>query len=107
MTPEQRVANTKRLVSASRALLSLQVGMFIGARRIEKILGWLGPEVQSEFPVFTEFLNAVPASLPAGVERLHWSSKALLELDPRLAAIEMKFRARLLEGCAEIIATYA
>ena len=107
MTPEQRIANTKRLVSASRALLSLQVGLFVGATRIDKLLNWLGSEVQSEFPVFREFLDAVPSSLPAGVERLHWSSKALLELDPQLAAIETRYRPRILESCAEIIATYA
>src|SRR5437899_7059558 len=106
MTPERRIATTKRLVSAARAVLSTQVGIGIGCIRINKILIWLGPEVQSEFPVFAEFIDSVPGSVPIGNERLHWSSKALLEIDPKLAAVESRYRSRVLEACVDIIAAY-
>ena len=106
MTPEQRIANAKKLVSAARAILSLQVGLGVGCIRIKKILGWLGPEATTEFPVFAEFLSSIPGSVPVGNERSHWSSKALLEIDQKLAKVEARFRPRILEACAEIIAIY-
>ena len=106
MTPEQRIANAKKLVSAARAVLSLQVGLGVGCIRIKNALGWLGPEAATEFPVFAEFLSSIPGTVPIGNERLHWSLKALLDIDSKLAEAEARFRPRILEACAEIIAIY-
>ena len=63
MTPEQQDARTRRLVSAARALLALQVGLYVGAKRIENSLIWLGPDFQAKHRIFSEFTSAVPRCL--------------------------------------------
>lgn len=103
MTPEQRDARIKRLVSAARALLSLQVGLYVGARRIENALHWLGPEFQAKHRIFSEFTDAVPRDIPLGSTRLLWEPTAVLKTDSTLATVEARFRAPLLAKAVEII----
>jgi hypothetical protein len=106
MTPEQREARTRRLVSAARALLSLQVGLYIGARRIENALYFLGPDFQTKHRVFSEFTDAVPRDIPLGSTRLLWDPMVVLETDSKLATVEARFRAQLLAEAVEIIRQY-
>ena len=106
MTPEQHTGNIAKLVSAARALLSGQVGISVGALRINNLLRWLGAEVDGEFPQFRDFLSQVPASVPLANERLHWETDALLTADRQLAEIESKARVQLMSACAQIIRTY-
>lgn len=106
MTPEQKDARTRRLVSAARALLSLQVGLYVGARRIENSLVWLGPDFQAKHRVFAEFTDAVPRDIPVGTARLLWNPEAMLATDARLASVEARFRAQLLAECVEIVRHY-
>jgi hypothetical protein len=106
MTPEQRDARTRRLVSAARALLSLQVGLYVGARRIENLLTWLGPEFRTKHPIFSEFTGAVPLDIPVGTARLLWNQEAMLKTDAKLASVETRFRTALLAECVEIIKRY-
>ena len=106
MTPEQQDARTRRLVSAARALLSLQVGLYVGARRIENSLIWLGPDFRTKHRVFAEFTNAVPRDIPVGTARLLWDREAMLATNTRLASVEARFRAQLLAECVEIVRRY-
>ena len=105
MTPEQEVARKKRLVSAAKALLSLQVGVSIGCVRISKVLYWLGYQDRLPYQVFRQF-NQATVGLPIGNERLLWSYPALLEQDEKLAKIEGEFRPKVLRACVAIIAQY-
>lgn len=106
MTPEQEEARTRRLVSAARALLTLQVGLYVGARRIENALFWLGSDFQAKHRIFSEFTDAVPREIPLGSARLLWEPTAVLETDLRLAVVEARFRAQLLVEAVEIIQQY-
>jgi hypothetical protein len=105
MTPEQEVARKRRLVSAAKALLSLQVGIGVGCVRINKILHWLLLQDDPRYQVFWQFIVAT-RSLPLGNERLHWAHSALLECDAKLATIEADFRPKILSTCIDIIDTY-
>jgi len=105
MTPEQETARKKQLVSAAKALLSLQVGISIGSLRISKILLWLGLQSDEHFQVFHQFNRAI-LGFPVGNERLLWAYPALLEHDAELARIEAEFRPRLLNACIAIINQY-
>lgn len=105
MTPEQEVARKKQMVSAAKALLSLQVGIGVGCVRIEKILHWLSLQDDPRYQVFKQFLAAT-VGLPMGNERLLWAHEALLECDAKLAVIEAAFRTKILGACIEIIDTY-
>jgi hypothetical protein len=106
MTPEQKEARTKRLVSAARALLSLQTGLYVGARRIENALDLLGPDFQAKHRIFSTFTDAVPLDIPLGGARLLWEPMAVLKTDSRLATVEARFRAQLLAEAVEIIRQY-
>ena len=106
MTPEQKNARIKRLVSAARALLSLQVGLYVGARRIDHVLDSLGADFKAQHPIFSDFTQAVPLDTPVGSARLMWNPEALLRTDATLASVEARFRTQLLAECIEIIGQY-
>ena len=105
MTPEQEFARKKQLVSAAKALLSLQVGISIGCVRITKLLLRLGLQSDERYRVFHQF-NQATLGLPIGNERLLWAHPALLEHDIKLAKIETDFRPKLLDACISIISQY-
>jgi hypothetical protein len=106
MTPEQEIARKKRLVSASRSLVAGQQGLTIASNRILSCLYDLGDEWVDKHSVFKEYRNALPMEVPVGTERLHWSFDKLLELDPILADLEYRFRAKLMAECCNIITKY-
>lgn len=105
MTPEQEIARKKQLVSAAKALLSLQVGISVGCVRVSKILHWLGLQGDERYRVFNQFYSAT-VGLPVGNERLLWAYPALLECDAQLTKIEAEFRPKLLSACIAIIDKY-
>ena len=106
MTLEQKIARTKKLVSAARALLSLQVGLAVGAKRVADALYHLDPEMRGKHTVFSAFYDAIPADIPLGNVRLLWQSDAMIRTDAQLAEIESRYREKLLSECAVIIRTY-
>ena len=94
-----------KLVSAAKALLSLQVGIGVGCIRINKLLYWLGLEDSEHGKVFKQFID-VTRDIPIGNDRLHWAPQALLEQDAKLTKLEAKFRPAILNACTGIITTY-
>ena len=106
MTPEQEIAQKKRLVSAAKALLSLQVGIAVGCLRVRKILFWLRLQDDERYQVFTQFIEATGA-IPIANERLLWAYAALLEQDEKLARIEAMYRPNILKACIAIITKFA
>jgi hypothetical protein len=106
MTPEQETARRKKLVSAAKALLSLQVGLAVGAARMENILLSLDETYQREHSLFALFMAKIPLDIPLGGARLLWRSEVMLETDDRLAEVEAKFRRALLNECVRVIEKY-
>lgn len=106
MTPEQIDARTRGLVSAARALLSLQVGLYVGARRIDNALSRLGPQWLAKHRIFSQFADAVPHDIPVGTARLFWAPEVVLATDRRLASVEARFRPHLLKECIQIVRDY-
>lgn len=105
MTPEQEIAQKKRLVSAAKALLSLQVGIAVGCLRVCKILSWLRLRDDERYKVFSQFIEATGA-IPIANERLLWAYEALMEQDEKLATIEAMYRPSILKACIAIITSY-
>ena len=103
MRPDQQIAWQKRLVSAARAVLALDVGLVVGAHRVQNVLQLLGSDAEAKYPVFGSFIEAVPLDVPYGQPRLHWEAAALLAQDARLEAVERQFRRQILEACIAII----
>ena len=104
--PDNRTSYLKKLVSASRAVVTYQAGLPHGCARIAGILRWLQPFEPLDFPVFAQYTDAT-CDLPTGSERLHWDRAALSEKDLRLEAINHQFRDRVFDACYEILDRYA
>ena len=67
-----------RVVATSRAILTYQVGLPMGALRMDRALAWLNDEEAAEYPIFSEYMKSV-TGLPIGSERLDWSPDVLKE----------------------------
>jgi hypothetical protein len=106
MTPEQRESRIRSLVSAARAVLSLQVGLAVGANRIVGILWRLGPEFEDAHPIFDQCIRSIPPVVPIGGARLLWASDNLMKTDKVLAKREGRYRKPVLLGCIQIIKKY-
>jgi len=106
MTSEQELARRRKLVSAAKALLSLQVGIAVGAMRVAGVLRRLGRPYEESHFVFSKFIDSIPRSIPLGGARLLWNPERMLEMDELLAPIEARYRRVLLEECIRIIHIY-
>ncbi|EGR1985732.1 TPA: hypothetical protein GRI96_24845 [Vibrio parahaemolyticus] len=102
MTPEQKTARLKRLVSAAISLVTGQQGI-----HVLRCLYDLGDDWVERYPIYTEFRSALPAEVPISTERLLWHFDKVLELDPLLAKVEYNFRAKLMSESFLIIEKYS
>ena len=106
MTPNQKIARTKRLVSTAKAILSLQVGIAVGSLRICKLLSWLHLQDDAKYQVFSQFIRSAGA-IPLANERLLWAHSALLEQDEKLSQIEAIYRPKIMKACIAIITEWS
>ena len=104
--PDKRNSLLRQLVSAARSIVTYQVGLPVGCIRLNKVLFWLRPHKNLDYPIFEEYLAAT-RDLPISSERLHWNRESLREHDKRIEAINQKFRNRVFNACYDIIQQYA
>ena len=97
----------KKLVSAARAVISNQVALPFGVIRIVRILAWLQPLSDVEYPIFRSFLyEAERQSLPLSTDRLLWNPDKLAEKDEQLQEIVERYRKDIIEECWNITKAY-
>lgn len=87
-------------------MVTYEVGLPVGCLRIGKVLFWLKPYEQLDFPVFSEYLEAT-RGLPMASDRLLWNVDSLRGSDKKLEAINAEYRNRVFDACFEIIQNYA
>lgn len=107
MTPEQKIARTRRAVAAARALISQEHGLAYAAKRVSDALEYLGEDMSKSFPTFRRFLDRIPLAVPLGEGRLLCTEQLLLESDAKLAKVEGEFRASLLRESQAVIKALA
>ena len=106
MTPDQESARIKRLVSAASSVLSLEVGLAVGAFRVHGRLCVLGEIYTARHPSFGEFITDLPPGIFVGRARLECAPAFFWEQENILARVESKHRKSLLEDCMRIISRY-
>ena len=106
LTSEQKIARTKRLVSAARSVFSGHVGITWGANAIYNKLRWLGDDWVNQYDIFEEYVT-LPTIVPSGSLRLLWNPDKVLEVDAKEAKRELKYRQRIMMACAEIIKNHS
>jgi hypothetical protein len=102
---KRRETNLKKLVSNARAIITYQVGIPFGCRRMNGILFALKPLIELDYSVFEKYRKATQ-ELPTGSERLHWDKKVLKQKDIELEVINKKFRDSIFDTCYEIIDSF-
>ena len=95
----------KRFVSNARAIISEEVGLSIGVRKMCNIILWLNeeePSIYSSRTVFQEYDNRI-REIPYGTARLYCSKEAFKRYDDALNRVNEAFRERIFNACFEII----
>ena len=98
----------RKLTANARAIISDQIGLSVGVRKMCNILLWLEPYERvkaAKIDVFAKYDDETRL-IPTGAARLHCSREAFKKYDDALEKVNQKLRARILEACFEIIDKY-
>ena len=93
------------VLSTARGILSGEVGIVEGARRLTKLGHALGADRDSDFTFFVG-LDSETDHLPVGEVRSHWAEDALRRTDEELRACESFYRADAFRICQTLIQRY-
>jgi hypothetical protein len=104
--PSKRDSAARKVVAASRSIVTYQIGLPEGCRQMSRTLEWLAPHETDLPTVFKEYLNEV-RGLPIGSERLLWNRKILQERDIVLEATNQRFRNQIFDTCWTLIDRFA
>ncbi len=97
----------RKIVNTARDIITYEVGLSVGVRKLDKYLVWIEQEgLSMNFPVFRQYNLAVVA-IPSGKERLNSSLEALNRYDELLHPINLVYQPRILGACLKIIHTYS
>src|SRR5215469_13898044 len=104
--PSKRDSAARKVVAAARSIITYQIGIPEGCRRMNRALVWLAPYETALPTVFEDYLKEVRL-LPTGSERLSWNRKILEEKDISLEAANQRFRNRIFDSCWTLIKRFA
>ena len=95
----------KKLVSNAKAIVTNQVALPLGVRKMNKILYWINHSktvVSIDFKIFEDFDNMIKGC-PVGTERLLWAAEALKVQDKIIDNAATIYKEDILDKCFEII----
>ena len=104
--PSKRDSAARKVVAAARSIVTYQIGLPEGCRRMGRALLWLAPYESGLPTVFEDYLKEVRL-LPTGSERLIWNRKILKEKDIALEAANQRFRDQIFDSCWTLIERFA
>ena len=90
----------KKLVSNAKAILTNQIAMPLGARKMSKILHWIDQSLSEkniDLKIFYDFDKKLDGC-PIGSERLLWDRDALKEQDKIIDKVTREFKESLRNG---------
>ena len=99
----QLVNNIRKLVSNAKAILTNQIGLPLGVRKMIRIAHWTTPTLNIvDVSIFTRFDRAI-VGCPVGSERLLWDKDALKRQDEIIDIAITQYRSDIIDKCFEII----
>ena len=104
--PTKRDSAASKVVAVARSIVTYQVGLSTGCRRMSRTLYWLASHERNLPTVFDEYLGKM-RDLPIGSERLHWNREILRQKDVELERINQQFRDRIFEASWLLIDRFA
>ncbi len=99
--------NVKKLISNAKAILTNQIALPLGVRKMNRIRYWINQSqsvMSIDFKIFDDFDNMVKCG-PVGTERLLWAREALKEQDKIVDTATAIYKEGILDKCFEIIET--
>lgn len=96
------------MVANARAIISDQIGLSTGVRKMSNILSSLKPyEIIpiAEINIFEKY-DERTRFIPSGTARLHCSKEAFERYDEALEEVNLRLRKKILSVCFEIIEKY-
>jgi len=104
--PTKRDSVARKVVAVARSIVTYQVGLSTGCRRMIRTLHWLAP-YETDLPaIFREYLDKA-RGLPIGSERLHWNRETLRQKDVEIERTNQQFRDRIFEASWALIDRFA
>jgi hypothetical protein len=100
--PSKRDSAARKVVGVARSIVTYQLGLSVGCRRMHRAFLWLAPYETNLPEVFKEYLDTVH-DLPIGSERLHWNREILRQKDIEIERINGQFRDRIFEASWALI----
>jgi hypothetical protein len=95
--------NIRKLVSNAKAILTNQIGLPLGVRKMTRIAHWTTPTLNMvDLSIFTQFDQAI-VGCPVGSERLLWDKDALKRQDEVIDGAITRYRSEIIDKCFEII----
>jgi hypothetical protein len=104
--PSKRDFAATKVIATARSIVTYQIGLPEGCRRMIRSLIWLAPYETGLPTAFEDYLKEV-RGLPIGSERLLWNREVLREKDVALEATNQRFRDRIFETCWTMIDRFA
>jgi hypothetical protein len=104
--PTKRDSAASKVAAVARSIVTYQIGLSVGCRRMTRTFSWLAPYETSLPTIFQEYLNNV-RNLPIGSERLHWNRDILRQKDIEIERINQQFRDQIFEACWALIDRFA
>jgi hypothetical protein len=99
----------KKLVANARAIISDQVGLSVGVRKMCNIILWL-KEYETiriaKIHVFEKY-DERTRFIPSGTARLHCSKEAFEKYDAELEEVNQALRKQIFAVCFEIVDKYS
>ena len=105
----KRVNDIKKLVSNARAIISNQIALPLGAKKMNKVLIWINqiePLENIDFEILRDY-NSKIINFALGTERLEYNSDFLKRQDKQLDKVTMEYKDKMIEKCFEIIHKFA
>lgn len=100
--------NLNKLVSNAKAILTNQIAIPLGIRKMNKLIFWISKcQYQStvDMSIFEEFEKNINGC-PVGSERLLWDKTALKLQDEIIDKALALYKNEIIDTCFEIIETY-
>ena len=102
VNPTKRDSAARKVVAVARSIVTYQIGLSTGCRRMSRTLSRLAPHETNLPTIFDEYLDKV-RELPIGSERLNWNREVLRQKDIEIERINQQFRDRIFEASWALI----
>ena len=104
--PTKRDSAARKVVAVARSIVTYQVGLPTGCRRMFRTLYWLASHESNLPTTFEEYLDKV-RGLPIGSERLYWNRDVLRKKDVEIEKVNEQFRDQIFEASWALIDRFA